>query len=203
MANLEASRPQKGKLMSGTSVFRLFITWLSRRAGLAGRPVAKLGGKVTADTMVTPPPGPMQQPDQRVAWGRRVSPEFKRKVIAIAGRLQADPNHLMAIMAFETGRSFDPAVTNHAGSGATGLIQFMPRTAEELDTTTHRLARMSAVDQLDYVEKPISPLSRAECTTFQAPIWRCSIRAPSPRRRASTCCFAKARVPTSSTADST
>jgi hypothetical protein len=157
MANLEASRPQKGKLMSGTSVFRLFITWLSRRAGLAGRPVAKLGGKVTADTMVTPPPGPMQQPDQRVAWGRRVSPEFKRKVIAIAGRLQADPNHLMAIMAFETGRSFDPAVTNHAGSGATGLIQFMPRTAEELDTTTHRLARMSAVDQLDYVEKYLTP----------------------------------------------
>ena len=92
-----------------------------------------------------------------LAWGAHVSSVFRHKVIAIAGRLAMDPNHLMAIMAFETGRSFDPAVTNHAGSGATGLIQFMPATARALGTSTAALSRMSAIDQLDYVEAYLAP----------------------------------------------
>ncbi|MCZ4288196.1 transglycosylase SLT domain-containing protein [Hoeflea alexandrii] len=92
-----------------------------------------------------------------IAWGAHVSSAFRQKVIAITGRLAMDPNHLMAIMAFETGRSFDPAVTNHAGSGATGLIQFMPATARALGTSTAALARMRAIDQLDYVEAYLAP----------------------------------------------
>ena len=86
-----------------------------------------------------------------IAWGKKVSPEFKNKVIKIAQRLQIDVNYLMASMAFETGGSFDPAETNDIG--ATGLIQFLPSTAKELGTTTDALRKMSAVDQLDYVEK--------------------------------------------------
>ncbi|MDP2121358.1 MAG: transglycosylase SLT domain-containing protein [Hoeflea sp.] len=97
------------------------------------------------------------RPEPMVAWGARVTGDFKRKTIAIARRLGMDPNHLMAIMAFETGRTFDPAITNRAGSGATGLIQFMPATAKALGTTTARLAVMSAVDQLDYVETYLAP----------------------------------------------
>jgi hypothetical protein len=68
-----------------------------------------------------------------------------------------DPGQLMAIMAFETGRTFDPSITNRAGSGATGLIQFMPATARGLGTTTSRLALMSAIEQLDYVERYLDP----------------------------------------------
>lgn len=95
--------------------------------------------------------------DPEIAWGAKVTGDFKRKTLSISRRLNMDPNHLMAIMAFETGRSFDPAITNHAGSGATGLIQFMPATAKGLGTTTARLAVMSAVDQLDFVEKYLAP----------------------------------------------
>ena len=54
---------------------------------------------------------------------------FRNKVIEIADRLLIDPNFLMAIMSFETGATFDPKIKNAAGSGATGLIQFMPTTA--------------------------------------------------------------------------
>jgi hypothetical protein len=36
---------------------------------------------------------------------------------------------LATVISFETGGSFDPAQPNRAGSGATGLIQFMPSTA--------------------------------------------------------------------------
>lgn len=77
---------------------------------------------------------------------------FNDKVIAISTRLKCDPNHLMAVMAFETGEKFTPDVKNAAGSGATGLIQFMPATARGLGTTTAKLAQMTAVDQLDFVE---------------------------------------------------
>ena len=56
-------------------------------------------------------------------------------------------------MAFETGEKFSPSIKNAAGSGATGLIQFMPKTAPDLGTTVEKLAAMTAVQQLDYVEK--------------------------------------------------
>lgn len=57
----------------------------------------------------------------------------------------------MACMAWESGETFSPSIKNAAGSGATGLIQFMPSTARGLGTTTAQLARMSAEDQLNYV----------------------------------------------------
>jgi hypothetical protein len=59
----------------------------------------------------------------------------------------------MACMAFETGETFSPSIRNGAGSGATGLIQFMPSTARGLGTSTDALAGMTAVQQLDYVKK--------------------------------------------------
>jgi peptidoglycan hydrolase-like protein with peptidoglycan-binding domain len=83
--------------------------------------------------------------------------EFRQKVIQIATNLEIDPNFLMAIMSFESGASFSPAKKNAAGSGAIGLIQFMPSTAKALGTTTAQLAAMTAVRQLDFVEKYFMP----------------------------------------------
>lgn len=88
----------------------------------------------------------------RLAWGSKVSAHFRSKVVDICARLEADPNDLMACIAFETGETFSPSILNRAGSGATGLIQFMPTTAEDLNTTTAALADMSAEEQLDFVE---------------------------------------------------
>ena len=92
----------------------------------------------------------------QLAWGARVSPEFRVKVLEIAAALQCDASHLMACMAFESGRTFDPAIRNKQ-SGATGLIQFMPSTARELGTTVEELAALSAVDQLAYVYAYLKP----------------------------------------------
>ena len=82
-----------------------------------------------------------------------VSETFIREVEAMAQRLGTQPEYVLAVMSFETGGSFRPDVRNAAGSGATGLIQFMPGTARELGTSTEALARMRAVDQLQYVER--------------------------------------------------
>jgi peptidoglycan hydrolase-like protein with peptidoglycan-binding domain len=88
---------------------------------------------------------------QGVKNNPNVTPEFIKGVEAMAGRLGAKPEHILAAMSFETGGTFDPKITNSIG--ATGLIQFLPSTAKELGTTTDKLRNMSSVEQLKYVEK--------------------------------------------------
>lgn len=96
-----------------------------------------------------------------LAWGKKVSEEFRTKVIAICKALgmpmDTGPSNLMSCMAWESGESFSPSIKNGAGSGATGLIQFMPKTAIGLGTTVDKLAAMTAEEQLEYVYKYFLP----------------------------------------------
>ena len=57
----------------------------------------------------------------------------------------------MACIAFESAETFRPDIRNAAGSGATGLIQFMSSTAKGLGTTRDALAAMTAEQQLEWV----------------------------------------------------
>lgn len=95
-----------------------------------------------------------------LAWGQKVSPEFRDELVRQCKRLRWTPEHaswLMACIAFESGETFSPRVRNAAGSGATGLIQFMPATARGLGTTTEKLAAMTAEEQLHYVGEYFRP----------------------------------------------
>ena len=96
-----------------------------------------------------------------VAWGNRVGPQFRQRMLEMCFNLRwywnQAPSDAMSCMAFETGRTFSPSMANAAGSGAVGLIQFMPPTADGLGTTTAALRRMTAVQQLDYVEAYFKP----------------------------------------------
>jgi hypothetical protein len=92
-----------------------------------------------------------------LAWGQRVSAAFRDRVRAIANDLRCSANDLMTCMAWESGRTFSPSVRNAAGSGAIGLIQFMPTTAAALGTTSEKLARMTAEQQLDLVARYFAP----------------------------------------------
>lgn len=95
-----------------------------------------------------------------LAWGRRVSPTFRDRVRAIAATFAgATASDLMAVIGFETGLKFSPTVRNNAGSGAIGLIQFMPQTAAMLGTTVEKLSAMTAEDQLAYVAAYLRPMA--------------------------------------------
>lgn len=85
-----------------------------------------------------------------IAWGAKVSQTFRNRVCWIADVLGFNVNWLMAVMAFESGRSFRADVRNPQSS-ATGLIQFMDATAKGLGTTTQALGKMTPEDQLTYV----------------------------------------------------
>ncbi|CAB4125384.1 LT_GEWL domain containing protein [uncultured Caudovirales phage] len=77
-------------------------------------------------------------------------PDFKAKLEKVANALGVKSSDLLAIMKQESG--VNPAAVNKM-SGATGLIQFMPATAQILGTTTQALGQMDSVQQLDYVYK--------------------------------------------------
>lgn len=116
----------------------------------------------------------------QIAWGNKVSPEFLSKVKNIVATLgmpaDTGPGDLLSCIAWESGRTFSASVVNKAGSGATGLIQFMPataivyfNTAAEIDAMSDMqkktaglaacvaLGKMTAEQQLDYVLKYFMP----------------------------------------------
>jgi hypothetical protein len=95
-----------------------------------------------------------------LCWGNHTSKQFNDELVNVVKRLgwgAEEISWLMACMAFETGKTFSSKIKNLAGSGATGLIQFMPNTALGLGTTVTELREMSPVSQLRYVELYFKP----------------------------------------------
>ncbi|MDW3646144.1 MAG: transglycosylase SLT domain-containing protein [Bacteroidia bacterium] len=81
---------------------------------------------------------------------------FEAGVKDVARKLDIAPEWLMAVMYMES--RFNPAVENHRGSGAVGLIQFMVPTVREINMRMGKrlymkdIQNMSAVEQLELVE---------------------------------------------------
>jgi len=86
---------------------------------------------------------------------QNVPEPFRKKVLIICEQLKINPDHLMAVMAFETGYKFKANTPNAHGGSAIGLIQFtaINMGSNELNTSLEALARMTELEQLDYVQK--------------------------------------------------
>ena len=111
---------------------------------------------------------------------------FINKLVDISAKLGIEPNWLMSIINSETGGRFSSNTVNRQGKDvpgydengklvkaageadhtdpfqrskyrATGLIQFMPKTAKGLNTSTQALYKMSNVEQLDFVYQYFLP----------------------------------------------
>lgn len=97
----------------------------------------------------------------KIAWAnhQNVSDEFVKAVYELAVWIGIDVNWLMAAMAFETGPKarFLPTALNLAGSGALGLIQFMPLTLKGMGYTTDQVRAMSQIQQLQLVREYFAP----------------------------------------------
>ena len=107
-------------------------------------------------------------------WDKKksgLSQEFYNKVVQVSKRINCNPNDLMGLMNSESG--LDSTAENKIG--AVGLIQFLPKTAASLFTSpeqakkmskeeqliySKKLKSMSAVEQLDYVEKFLTEAKR-------------------------------------------
>ena len=94
-------------------------------------------------------------------------PAFKAEVTRLAKKYNIKEDHLYGVMSFETGGTFSPSVKNQAGSGATGLIQFMDSTAAGLGTSTSALAKMTRAEQMKYVEKHFDSVGLPQGASFE------------------------------------
>lgn len=95
-----------------------------------------------------------------VPWAKVAGAAFVEQAALVCRALKWPIDYLpwlMACIGFESAGTFSPSIRNRAGSGATGLIQFMESTAEGLGTTTDALAAMTAVEQLTYVQMYFQP----------------------------------------------
>lgn len=117
------------------------------RGALAGTALGGLGAAVYKHANKSAEQPAQPEPEAQDS----ASPAFARKLKQVANALGVEAKHLWKVMHFETRGTMDPAITNNIG--ATGLIQFMPKTAVGLGTTTTELRQMTATDQLDYVYK--------------------------------------------------
>ena len=96
-------------------------------------------------------------------YGKYVDTAFLNKVLEISKKLQINPDDLMTVMAYES--NIDPRSQNTESdppSYATGLIQFLPSTIIPYGKTITELKAMSAIDQLDYVNRYLND----QITTF-------------------------------------
>jgi hypothetical protein len=105
-----------------------------------------------------PTPTPLPDSSLKLVYEDKVvenKAAFIAKVRSVSAPLGIKPDWLMALMNHESG--LDHRVPNRKGSGAVGLIQFMPATAMRLGTTSEKLRSMTNVEQLDYVYKYFEP----------------------------------------------
>lgn len=94
-------------------------------------------------------------------WGKQLQAAggepFINAVEEMGGRLNANPASILNVMAFES--RFNPRAKNPKGS-ASGLIQFTERTARGLGTSTAAIRAMTAMQQLELVEKYLAGYAR-------------------------------------------
>jgi len=103
----------------------------------------------TSPAATANPPDNLNRKEMAADWVKDLG--FIKAVKATAKSLNCSHIDLLACMAFETGRTFNPSLRNSIG--ATGLIQFIRPTAIGLGTTTDALAAMTRVEQMVWVEK--------------------------------------------------
>lgn len=88
-----------------------------------------------------------------------ISKELQQGINVVANNLGVPGSWLTAVIGFETGWTFSPKAKNPI-TGATGLIQFMPKTALSLGTSVSDLATMTEQKQLLYVEQYLQNMIR-------------------------------------------
>lgn len=98
-----------------------------------------------------------------VPGAKSLTSDQVEQVTEAAQMLGIDPDWLFTVISFETGGTFSPKVRNAAGSGAFGLIQFMPSTAQNLLKTSTRdeaVAQGMAMSFKDQLFKMVVPYLR-------------------------------------------
>ncbi len=162
-------KPKKGFLATFTEFFekfsekigKLFEGLVEKLFGKKKEPEASASAAPATAPAAATGPEVLAGPDTTVGLTGQAlvnNPQFLARTEQIAAKIGGGTTRddLLTIMNFETARSMDPKKKNPKSS-ASGLIQFIDTTAAGLGTSTAALRDMSALQQLDYVEKYFQP----------------------------------------------
>lgn len=170
LTDTDAPTPSKKQKKSGTGP----VSPAVQSPGEAGR-----GTQGTSNPSYPIQPE-LNRADMPADWTKDLA--FYKKVKEVATALNCSHIDLLTCMAFETGRTMNPALRNSIG--ATGLIQFIRPTAIALGTTTDQLATLTRVEQMDWVLKyfkkgPIAKLSSVTLEDlYMAILWPAAVGKP-------------------------
>lgn len=174
LTDTDAPTPTKKQKQSGTGP----VSPVVQSPGEAGRGTQ---GTANPSSPISPPVPNLNRANMPSDWTKDL--DFYKKVKVVATELNCSHIDLLCCMAFETGRTMNPAVQNSIR--ATGLIQFLPVTAEKvLDTTVEYLATLTRVQQMDWVLKyfkkgPIAKLSSVTLEDlYMAILWPAAVGKP-------------------------
>lgn len=121
--------------------------------------------KIASPTMPTTSKDKLFLLDQAAIYVRDIN-DFEMRVREVSHSLGIAPEWLMAVMHSES--KFDASVSNFKGSGATGLIQLMPKTAKDYTITVEQLRNLNHVQQLDYVYHYLNKVRKSRKTQFNS-----------------------------------
>jgi uncharacterized protein (DUF2345 family) len=174
LTDTDAPTPTKKQKQSGTGP----VSPVVQSPGEAGRGTQ---GTANPSAPISPPVPNLNRANMPSDWTKDL--DFYKKVKVVATELKCSHIDLLCCMAFETGRTMNPALQNSIR--ATGLIQFLPVTAEKvLDTTVEYLATLTRVQQMDWVLKyfkkgPIAKLSSVTLEDlYMAILWPAAVGKP-------------------------
>ena len=174
LTDTDAPTPTKKQKQSGTGP----VSPVVQSPGEAGRGTQ---GTANPSAPISPPVPNLNRANMPSDWTKDL--DFYKKVKEVATALKCSHIDLLCCMAFETGRTMNPALQNSIR--ATGLIQFLPVTAEKvLGTTVEYLATLTRVQQMDWVLKyfkkgPIAKLSSVTLEDlYMAILWPAAVGKP-------------------------
>lgn len=96
---------------------------------------------------------------------QRLNSQFYTKLLQVSNNVGMKPEDILNVMASESGIS---PTAHNANGNASGLVQFMPQTLKSLGYSgTHEdFRKLSAEQQLDYVEKLIKSMTKINGAPF-------------------------------------
>jgi hypothetical protein len=97
----------------------------------------------------------------------KITPEFLSAVEDMCERSDMHAMALLSVMDYETIGSFSPSIKNPKSSGR-GLIQIIEENAKAMGTTTSKLASMTQIEQLPFVEEYFE-MKRRRTTDYRRP----------------------------------
>jgi len=96
----------------------------------------------------------MRTTEQEIIQAYPQSSHVAKDIVRVSNNLNIDPSWLANVIRSES--NFSTTIQNK-DTRATGLIQFIPSTANGLGTSIDELRNMSPTQQMDYVEKYFQP----------------------------------------------